>query len=256
MGFQLYSTTREIFVSAIPDSLPLENASVLPSSISTAATALFVELKLPLPSLDPKPIGKRILVWGGSSSVGCSMTQLAVAAGLEVVTTASAANHDLLRTLGASHVFDYNDPDILENLLSVLNSGDLVVDCISTEDTQTKCGEILGKLGGGTLPVMLPKAGTFPENVKVVFGKTFYPSLTNLLTNISVICIDIGFTAFDVGNAIWREYIPNALAAGRYQAKPEPLVIEGGLEKVQEGIEILRKGVSAKKIVIKLSESP
>ena len=71
-----------------------------------------------------------------------------------------------------------------------------------------------------------------------------------------MICINVGFTALDVGNAIWRQYIPNALAAGRYQAKPDPIVIEGGLKKVQEGIDILRKGVSAKKIVIKLSESP
>jgi NADPH:quinone reductase-like Zn-dependent oxidoreductase len=170
-GFQLYSTTREIFVSAIPESLPLENAAVLPVSISTAATALFVHLKLPLPSLNPTPTGQRILIWGGSSSVGCSLIQLAIAAGLEVVTTASTANHDLMRSLGASHVFDYHDSDVLEKLSGVLRAGDLVVDAISTEKTQTICGEILGRLGGGTLPVMQPQAGTSPENVKVVFGK-------------------------------------------------------------------------------------
>jgi hypothetical protein len=62
----------------------------------------------------------------------------------------------------------------------------------------------------------------------------------------------VGFTALDVGNAVWRQYIPEALAAGKFQAKPDPIVIEGGLEKVQEGIDILRKGVSAKKIVINL----
>jgi hypothetical protein len=56
-----------------------------------------------------------------------------------------------------------------------------------------------------------------------------------------------------VGNAVWRQYIPEALAAGKFQAKPDPVVMEGGLEKVQEGIDILRKGVSAKKIVINLS---
>lgn len=58
-----------------------------------------------------------------------------------------------------------------------------------------------------------------------------------------------------MGNAVWRQYVPEALAAGKFQAKPDPIVIEGGLEKVQEGIDILRKGVSAKKIVINLSES-
>lgn len=99
------------------------------------------------------------------------MIQLAVAAGLEVVTTASTANHDLMKSLGASHVFDYHDSDVSEKLFEVLRDGDLVVDAISTKETQTTCGEILGRLGGGTLPVMQPQAGTFPENVKVVFGK-------------------------------------------------------------------------------------
>lgn len=149
----------------------LENAAVLPVSISTAATALFVHLKLPLPSLNPTPTGQRVLIWGGSSSVGCSLIQLAIAAGLEVVTTASTANHDLMRSLGATHVFDHHDSDVSEKLLGVLRNGDLVVDAISTKETQTICGEILGRLGGGTLPVMQPQAGTFPENVKVVFGK-------------------------------------------------------------------------------------
>jgi hypothetical protein len=63
----------------------------------------------------------------------------------------------------------------------------------------------------------------------------------------------VGFTALDVGNAVWRQYIPEALAAGKFEAKPDPIVIEGGLEKVQEGIDILRRGVSAKKIVINFS---
>lgn len=62
-----------------------------------------------------------------------------------------------------------------------------------------------------------------------------------------------GLTAVDIGDAVWRKYIPEALAAGKYQAKPDPFVIPGGLEKVQDGVNLLRKGVSAKKIVIELS---
>lgn len=74
-GYQLYSTTREILVTGVPDSLPLANAVVLPLSIDTAATGLFNMLKLPYPSLNPKPTGKTILIWGGSSSVGSSAIQ-------------------------------------------------------------------------------------------------------------------------------------------------------------------------------------
>lgn len=57
----------------------------------------------------------------------------------------------------------------------------------------------------------------------------------------------------DIGRAVWGKYLPEALAAGRFQAKPDPFVIEGGLEKVQEGINLQRAGVSAKKIVIEIA---
>jgi hypothetical protein len=33
------------------------------------------------------------------------------------------------------------------------------------------------------------------------------------------------------------------------------MVLEGGLERVQDGINILRKGVSAKKVVIEVAKS-
>lgn len=164
----------EILVSAIPDSMPLENAVVLPLSISTAATALFVTLKAPFPdpSLNSIPTGKKVLIWGGSSSVGCSAIQLAVAAGFDVITTASQGNHDLVRGLGAAHVFDYRDPDVLNHILSLLRPGDLVVDCISSESTQTICADILNRIGGGILPVVLPPIEKSPEGVVPIFGKS------------------------------------------------------------------------------------
>lgn len=58
--------------------------------------------------------------------------------------------------------------------------------------------------------------------------------------------------AAHIGEAIWHEFMPAALAKGSFQAKPDPLVIKGGLSKVQEGIDMLRKGVSAKKVVIEV----
>lgn len=57
-----------------------------------------------------------------------------------------------------------------------------------------------------------------------------------------------------IGDFIWRVYVPQALAKGKLKAKPDPIVIQGGLVKVQEGIDTLRKGVSAKKIVIEIAK--
>jgi len=64
-----------------------------------------------------------------------------------------------------------------------------------------------------------------------------------------------GLVDLDIGDAIWRKYIPNALAARKFQPKPDQMIIEGGLEKVQEGIGILREGVSAKKVVIEVAKT-
>lgn len=58
----------------------------------------------------------------------------------------------------------------------------------------------------------------------------------------------------DIGDALWRKYLPEALATGNFVPKPDPEIIEGGLRKVQEGIDIVGKGVSAKKIVIEVAK--
>lgn len=74
-AFQRYATCGELLVSVVPDDIPLASAAVLPLATSTAAAGLFKILKLPLPVLEPKPTGKRILIWGGSSSCGASAIQ-------------------------------------------------------------------------------------------------------------------------------------------------------------------------------------
>lgn len=60
-----------------------------------------------------------------------------------------------------------------------------------------------------------------------------------------------GLINLDVGDAVWRKYLPEALANGSFVAKPDPFVLKG-LESVQEGVDLLKKGVSARKIVIEV----
>ncbi|TAQ87226.1 hypothetical protein B7494_g4450 [Chlorociboria aeruginascens] len=239
-GFQLYSTCREILVAGIPDSLPLSSAAVLPLSISTAAAGLYGILSLPYPSLDPKPTGETILIWGGSSSCGSSAIQLAVASGFTVATTAGKANHDYVKNLGASIVFDHKDAGVVQNIIKLFSeecnvgskAGDVyVLDSIGDKETQAACAEIVSALGGGKLPINLWPIGPFPNNVDATLVNGLDPGMVNL----------------DIGDAVWRKYIPEALLNGKFQAKPDPCIIEGGLGKVQEGIDLLRKGVSAKK---------
>ncbi len=55
--------------------------------------------------------GETILVQGGAGGVASFAIQVAKHLGARVITTASAANHDYLRRLGADQVIDYNKDD-------------------------------------------------------------------------------------------------------------------------------------------------
>jgi hypothetical protein len=56
----------------------------------------------------------------------------------------------------------------------------------------------------------------------------------------------------NVGEKIWGDFVPNALASGKLQAKPDPIIVGHGLEELQKGLDLQKAGVSAKKLVIML----
>jgi NADPH:quinone reductase-like Zn-dependent oxidoreductase len=55
--------------------------------------------------------GETILIQGGAGGVASFAVQLAKHLGARVITTASAANHDYLRQIGADEIIDYNAVD-------------------------------------------------------------------------------------------------------------------------------------------------
>ncbi|HEY1699492.1 MAG TPA: NADP-dependent oxidoreductase [Trebonia sp.] len=79
----------------IPPSLSFTTAAALPSAVETATRALD---HLGVSS------GGTLLINGASGSVGSAAVQLALARGVRVIGTASPANHDYLRSLGAEPV--------------------------------------------------------------------------------------------------------------------------------------------------------
>lgn len=88
-----------------PDTLSYEEAAVLFDGAMTSWHFLTRVAKV-------KP-GKRILILGGSGSLGTAAIQFAVALGADVTATSSARNADLLRSLGAARVIDYRADDAL-----------------------------------------------------------------------------------------------------------------------------------------------
>ena len=121
-AFQEYTLLADNLFSPIPDGISFEEASVIPLGLSTSACAIFQKdlLALPHPSVDPKPLGKTLLIWSGASSVGCNAIQLGVAAGCDVITTCSPKNYELVKKLGASQAFDYNSGTVVSDILTYL----------------------------------------------------------------------------------------------------------------------------------------
>jgi hypothetical protein len=56
----------------------------------------------------------------------------------------------------------------------------------------------------------------------------------------------------EVSNIVYGEFLPKALAEGKYVAAPEPVVVGKGLEYVQKAFEVQKNGVSARKVVVSL----
>jgi NADPH:quinone reductase-like Zn-dependent oxidoreductase len=121
-AFQEYTLLANNLFSKIPDSMSFEEASVVPLGLSTAASGMFEKeyLALPFPTVDPKPTGKTLLVWSGSSSVGANAIQLGVAAGCEVITTCSPKNFGFVKKLGAVEAWDYSSETIVSDILNYL----------------------------------------------------------------------------------------------------------------------------------------
>src|SRR6201991_5081134 len=86
--------------------------------------------------------GETILIQGGAGGVAAFAIQLAKHLGARVITTASSANHDYVRTLGADEIIDYNAVDFTK----VVKNCDAVFDTVGGDVAQ-RCFAVL-KPGG------------------------------------------------------------------------------------------------------------
>ena len=229
-AFQKYCTARVEAVAKIPDSLAFDNAVVLPLAISTAAVGLYTknQLHLDLPrSSPPSTSGKTLLVWGGSSSVGVVVIQLARASGYRVITTCSPRNEAYVKALGAETVFDYSSSTIVNDISSTVqcDSLDLVgaYNCIASKPTATACSQIVAA------------CKSCPSNTHRVASVP--PAPDQSTEGAELVLLGPAATMFfderkHVAEYIWQDYLPKALANGSFRAEPPPLLAGSGLESV------------------------
>lgn len=114
----------EADLALIPDGISMAEAASLPLVALTAWQAL-VERGHVGP-------GQRVLIHAGAGGVGSIAIQLAKHLGAIVATTASAANADFVRELGADVVIDYRTEDFEK----ILSEYDFVLDSLGGENLE------------------------------------------------------------------------------------------------------------------------
>jgi NADPH:quinone reductase-like Zn-dependent oxidoreductase len=137
-----YIVVRADDLAPAPHSIPPQQAAGVPLAALTAWNALFAYGGL--------EAGQSVLVHAGAGGVGLFAVQLAHRAGARVLATASAANHALLRELGADEAIDYRGA-----ALDAHTGGmDLVLDTVGGE-TRERSWKLLrpnGLLAGVAMP--------------------------------------------------------------------------------------------------------
>jgi len=267
-AFQEYTVLLAHMTAPIPDAMAYENAAVLPLTLSTAACGLFQKDQLALrhPSAHPEPTGKTLLIWGGSTSLGSNAIQLAVAAGYEVITTASPKNFGYVKGLGATQVFDYRSRTVVKDINKALH-GQMIAGALAIgAGSIDACLDIVHACKGdkfvsvASTPVSFEKAPSgrrrtlwlVPTMARVIASMVAM-TVKSRIRGIRTKMI-FGTTLFEneVGPMIYADFLPSALADGRYVAAPDPLVVGHGLDQIPAALESQKKGVSAKKLVVAL----
>ncbi|CEL56568.1 Zinc-type alcohol dehydrogenase-like protein C2E1P3,01 OS=Schizosaccharomyces pombe (strain 972 / ATCC 24843) GN=SPAC2E1P3.01 PE=3 SV=1 [Rhizoctonia solani AG-1 IB] len=259
--YQEYALVDTGLISKIPNNINDDQASTIPSAAIAAYFGLFQNTCIDAPLNAQTASGKPLLVLGGSSSVGqfgkhsfpssnsfallirCDAAiQFARIAGFSpIVTTASSHHASLLKSLGATHVFDRDtDAETVQSAFTVPVS--LVFDAISSDVTQPFAFDVL------SIPSLVPGA-------RLILLQAQTDSLKKKNAAHSVIINQVYGSSEvfqDIGVSFWQK-IGQWIEEGELVSNRVQLV-NGGLTSVPEALRLSRKGVSGVKLVIRPQE--
>ncbi|KAI0863261.1 GroES-like protein [Xylaria cubensis] len=256
-AFGEYLVAKEHVQLKTPDNVTDEEAATLGVSVTTVGQGLYKTLKLPLPN-EPAKTPFPVLIYGGSTATGIYGIKYAKASGLTVIATASPHNFELLKAVGADHVFDYKSPTVGADIRALTeNKLKYAWDCTGYGGAISAAALSDNEEGGkpkfsSIIPV---KREIFDEINPVVDGPHF----------------TLGYDAFgDEFPRFGTQYVPDPeevrfagmfwditqelLASGRLTPlKPEVNRFGSGLEGVIHGLDELRNDrVSGTKLVYTL----
>jgi NADPH:quinone reductase-like Zn-dependent oxidoreductase len=133
-GYAEFVVAKESEIALKPREITYAQAAAVPAAASTAWQVLVDTAKL--------SAGQTVLIHGGSGGVGHFAIQIAKARGAKVIATASTANQDFLRQMGADDPIDYTKTKFED----VVKDVDVVLDMVGEETLKRSYGAV--KRGG------------------------------------------------------------------------------------------------------------
>lgn len=164
-GDEVYARTDDFRIGTFAEFVPVKESSLAPKpkglTMEEAASIPLVGLTAWQALVETATLskGQRVFIQAGSGGVGTFAIQLARHLGATVATTTSAANFELVRSLGADVVIDYRTQDFED----VLRDYDVV---LNSQDGKT-LGKSLRVLKGGAKLVSIsgPPDPAFGRNI-------------------------------------------------------------------------------------------
>ncbi|KAK7421082.1 hypothetical protein QQX98_002440 [Neonectria punicea] len=266
-AFQEVVVARDFLTAKIPQNVGFADAVVLPLGACTAACGLFQKDQLALDPLHAKKervhTGKTVLIWGASTSVGNNAVQLAVGAGYHVIATASPKNWDVVRRLGAAEVFDYRSLTAAQDIVAAFEGRQCVGALTIGQGSLGSCIDIVKQIPCATQFVAqasIDMPGPFPTTalarlpfvVRFLWGKL---AMQYKVWRSGVGCKFIfgsDLVEWDAKDGMVFRFLEDALREGEYVTMPEAMIVGNGLDRIQEGLDVIREGVSSKKVVVTL----
>lgn len=266
-AFQEAVVVREMLTAKIPHNVTFAQACVVPLGACTAACGLFQkdQLALESPRVAEKRThtGKTLLIWGASTSVGNNAVQLATAAGYDVIATASPKNWDAVRRLGAAEMFDYRSPTVEQDIIAAFADRECAGALAIGNYSLGRCIDIVTQIPGARQFVSqasIDTPGPFPTSTLAMIpfvAKFMWLSVTMRFkiwrSGVgSKFIFGSDLVEWDAKDAMVFRFLEDSLREQEYVTSPEPMVLGNGLEKIQDGMDTILKGVTMKKVVVTL----
>ncbi|KAI5475952.1 zinc-binding oxidoreductase ToxD [Pseudohyphozyma bogoriensis] len=244
-SFAEYLNVEHELVWKVPDGTDWEQAASMGGvAPHTVYQTLYATLGLATP-LKPTSTPTPLLIWSGATGVGMAAIQMAKASGYFVITTTSEKNKVMIKSLGADAVYLYADPGTPAQIAADYPDLHYGLDTIGEHGSSKLISQSFASHKGEIANILRPAEG---DNDGYDDIKVHYTLAYKLLGR--AFRWDFGgghgmdFPAEPESRAAFEQWIPQMTEiVAKGLLKPSPLWRqEGGLERLNDGLEILKHG--------------